>query len=109
VVRLSEPMSVGSSGLHPTSFIISEAFPNPFNNSIGIKIDVNNMNPIDFLVFNVMGEMVYSEKIMPLRKGVHSFAWMAKSNYGQDLPSGIYFLQLNSLNHRSNRKITYLK
>ena len=108
-IRLSEPMSIESSNLYPTSFMVSEAFPNPFNNSIRINIDVNNIEPINFLVFNVVGEMVYSEKIMPLRNGVHSFAWMAKSNYGQDLPSGIYFLQFNSLNHRSNRKITYLK
>ena len=108
-IRLSEPMSIENSNLHPTSFMVSEAFPNPFNNSIRINIDVNNIEPINFLVFNVVGEMVYSEKIMPLRNGVHSFAWMAKSNYGQDLPSGIYFLQFNSLNHRSNRKITYLK
>ena len=108
-IRLSEPMSIENSNLHPTSFMVSEAFPNPFNNSIRINIDVNNIEPINFLVFNVVGEMVYSEKIMPLRNGVHSFAWMAKSNYGQELPSGIYFLQFNSLNHRSNRKITYLK
>ena len=108
-IRLSEPMSIENSNLYPTSFMVSEAFPNPFNNSIRINIDVNNIEPINFLVFNVVGEMVYSEKIMPLRNGVHSFAWMAKSNYGQDLPSGIYFLQFNSLNHRSNRKITYLK
>ena len=108
-IRLSEPMSIVNSNLYPTSFMVSEAFPNPFNNSIRINIDVNNIEPINFLVFNVVGEMVYSEKIMPLRNGVHSFAWMAKSNYGQELPSGIYFLQFNSLNHRSNRKITYLK
>ena len=108
-IRLSEPMSIENSNLYPTSFMVSEAFPNPFNNSIRINIDVNNIEPINFLVFNVVGEMVYSEKVMPLKNGVHSFVWMAKSNYGQDLPSGIYFLQFNSLNHRSNRKITYLK
>ena len=56
-----------------------------------------------------MGKVVYNEKIMPLSNGVHSFAWNGKNNHGQGLPSGIYFLQFNSVNFQSNRKITYLK
>ena len=108
-IRLSEPMSIERSNFQPTSFVISEAFPNPFNNSISIEIEVKNLEPINFSVFNIKGEMVYSEKIMPFGNGIHSFAWMAKNNYGQDLSSGIYFLQFNSLNHQANRKITYLK
>jgi len=57
----------------------------------------------------VMGKVVYNEKIIPLSNGVHSFTWNGKNFYGQDLPSGIYFLQFNSLNFQSNKKISYLK
>ena len=108
-IRLSEPMNIEISNLHPSSFMIGNVFPNPFNNSIGIEINVRDLEPIDFLVVNVMGKVVYNEKIMPLRNGIHSFVWKAKNNHDQDLPSGIYFLQFNSVNYRSNRKITYLK
>ena len=102
-------MNIEISNLHPSSFMIDNAFPNPFNNSIGIEINVRDLEPIDFLVVNVMGKVVYNEKIMPLRNGIHSFVWKAKNNHDQDLPSGIYFLQFNSVNYRTNRKITYLK
>ena len=108
-LRLSEPMSTEISNVHPSTFKIGDAFPNPFNNSVVIEINVTELEPIDFLVVNVMGKVVYNEKIMPLSNGVHSFAWNGKNNHGQGLPSGIYFLQFNSVNFQSNRKITYLK
>ncbi|MEC7935845.1 MAG: T9SS type A sorting domain-containing protein [Candidatus Neomarinimicrobiota bacterium] len=108
-IRLSAPMNIGISYLQPSSFEIGAAFPNPFNNSISIEINISNLEPIEFLVANVLGEVVYNEKIIPLRNGIHSLTWNARNNYGQDLSSGIYFFQFNSINYQSNRKITYLK
>ena len=108
-LRLSEPMSTEISNIQPNSFKVGDAFPNPFNNSIGVQINIRELEPIDIIIVNVMGKVVYNEKIIPLSKGVHSFTWNGKNFYGQDLPSGIYFLQFNSLNFQSNKKISYLK
>ena len=108
-LRLSEPMSTEISNIQPNSFKVGDAFPNPFNNSIGVQINIRELKPIDVIIVNVMGKVVYNEKIIPLSKGVHSFTWNGKNFYGQDLPSGIYFLQFNSLNFQSNKKISYLK
>ena len=108
-LRLSEPMSTEISNIQPNSFKVGDAFPNPFNNSIGVQINIRELEPIDVIIVNVMGKVVYNEKIIPLSNGVHSFTWNGKNFYGQDLPSGIYFLQFNSLNFQSNKKISYLK
>ena len=108
-LRLSEPMSIEISNIQPNSFKVGDAFPNPFNNSIGVQINIRELEPIDVIIVNVMGKVVYNEKIIPLSNGVHSFTWNGKNFYGQDLPSGIYFLQFNSLNFQSNKKISYLK
>ena len=108
-LRLSEPMSTEISNIQPNSFKVGDAFPNPFNNSIGVQINIRELEPIDIIIVNVMGKVVYNEKIIPLSNGVHSFTWNGKNFYGQDLPSGIYFLQFNSLNFQSNKKISYLK
>ena len=108
-LRLSEPMSTEISNIQPNSFKVGDAFPNPFNNSIGVQISIRELEPIDVIIVNVMGKVVYNEKIIPLSNGVHSFTWNGKNFYGQDLPSGIYFLQFNSLNFQSNKKISYLK
>ena len=108
-LRLSEPMSTEISNIQPNSFKVGDAFPNPFNNSIGVQINIRELKPIDVIIVNVMGKVVYNEKIIPLSNGVHSFTWNGKNFYGQDLPSGIYFLQFNSLNFQSNKKISYLK
>ena len=108
-LRLSEPMSTEISNIQPNSFKVGDAFPNPFNNSIGVQINIRALEPIDVIIVNVMGKVVYNEKIIPLSNGVHSFTWNGKNFYGQDLPSGIYFLQFNSLNFQSNKKISYLK
>ena len=108
-LRLSEPMSTEISNIQPNSFKVGDAFPNPFNNSIGVQINIRELKPIDVIIVNVMGKVVYNEKIIPLSNGVHSFTWNGKNFYGQDLPSGIYFLQFKSLNFQSNKKISYLK
>ena len=108
-LRLSEPMNTEISNIQPNSFKVGDAFPNPFNNSIGVQINIRELEPIDIIIVNVMGKVVYNEKIIPLSNGVHSFTWNGKNFYGQDLPSGIYFLQFNSLNFQSNKKISYLK
>ena len=108
-LRLSEPMSTEISNIQPNSFKVGDAFPNPFNNSIGVQISIRELEPIDVIIVNVMGKVVYNEKIIPLSNGVHSFTWNGKNFYDQDLPSGIYFLQFNSLNFQSNKKISYLK
>ena len=108
-LRLSEPMSTEISNIQPNSFKVGDAFPNPFNNSIGVQINIRELEPIDVIIVNVMGKVVYNEKIIPLSNGVHSFTWNGKNLYGQDLPSGIYFLQFKSLNFQSNKKISYLK
>ncbi len=108
-LRLSEPMNTEISNIQPNSFKVGDAFPNPFNNSIGVQINIRELKPIDVIIVNVMGKVVYNEKIIPLSNGVHSFTWNGKNFYGQDLPSGIYFLQFNSLNFQSNKKISYLK
>ena len=108
-LRLSEPMNTEISNIQPNSFKVGDAFPNPFNNSIGVQINIRELEPIDVIIVNVMGKVVYNEKIIPLSNGVHSFTWNGKNFYGQDLPSGIYFLQFNSLNFQSNKKISYLK
>ena len=108
-LRLSEPMSTEISNIQPNSFKVGDAFPNPFNNSIGVQINIRELEPIDVIIVNVIGKVVYNEKIIPLSNGVHSFTWNGKNFYGQDLPSGIYFLQFNSLNFQSNKKISYLK
>ena len=108
-LRLSEPMNTEISNIQPNSFKVGDAFPNPFNNSIGVQINISKLEPIDVIIVNVMGKVVYNEKIIPLSNGVHSFTWNGKNLYGQDLPSGIYFLQFNSLNFQSNKKISYLK
>ena len=108
-LRLSEPMNTEISNIQPNSFKVGDAFPNPFNNSIGVQINIRELEPIDVIIVNVMGKVVYNEKIIPLSNGVHSFTWNGKNFYGQDLPSGIYFLQFKSLNFQSNKKISYLK
>ena len=55
-LRLSEPMSTEISNIQPNSFKVGDAFPNPFNNSIGVQINIRELKPIDIIIVNVMGE-----------------------------------------------------
>ena len=108
-IRLSAPMNTEISDIQPSAIMIGNGYPNPFNSSIEIEINIRDIETIDVSIINLIGKVVYSEKIIPLNIGVHSFIWNGKNFQGQDLPSGIYFFQISSVDYLSNKKITYLK
>ena len=67
------------------------------------------MLPVDIAIFNMLGQIVYQEKLLPLSQGVHSFTWNGKDLLQQDISSGIYLINVSAGDFQSIRKITFIK
>jgi len=78
--------------------------PNPFTSSFNVSFSQDNNGPVEMLIANLAGQVVYREAITA-EKGENNFQF--NDNIG--LPSGIYFLQLtrNGSDEETHKIIKY--
>ena len=108
-IQVADAMTADPSSLMPDQFYIGNAYPNPFNGTVQIDIVIPSLQPVDIAIFNMLGQIVYQEKLLPLSQGVHSFTWNGKDLLQQDVSSGLYLINVIASEFQSIRKITYIK
>ncbi len=77
----------------PNSFSV-ENYPNPFSSTTKIFLTLGKSEKVDLFIYNVMGQEVFHYKMGVLKKGFHLFNWDGRSASGEELPNGIYFLNV---------------
>ena len=88
----------------PNSFILSQAFPNPFNPSTTINLHLENDGLVKVSVFNLAGKEVVQLTNQFVEAGVHSMTWDANDN-----PSGVYLIRAEMNGAASVQKVILLK
>ena len=109
---LVEQISVGineGSSLQPEKFQMEQNYPNPFNGMTTIKFYLQKSERIDFRVFNLLGENIFSKELGDLDKGAHHLNWNAEDNFKSPLSSGIYFYQIRGDEISDTKKLVLLK
>ena len=80
----------------PDDFKIHDPYPNPFNNSVKIVFDV----PMDVFgkvkIFDINGRNIFSFPKKNLVTGRHDFLWKGCDNNGNVVPTGIYFIAIET-------------
>jgi len=75
-------------------------YPNPFNTTITIVLDIPDVSVlsagIQMDVYDILGRKVTTIHKRDLTRGDHLFHWRPISNAGEHLPTGVYFIVLNS-------------
>ena len=89
---------------NPASFVISKAYPNPFNPTTSLDVSLNNDAQVKVEVYNVMGQLVDVIANDMMSQGTHNFTWNAS-----DVPSGAYFIRTQVGSSIDNQKITLVK
>jgi hypothetical protein len=89
----------------PSSFVLSEAYPNPFNPSTSINLSIPESGHVSVMVYNVMGQLVstLADGYMDASDN-YSFTWD-----GSAVPSGVYLITATTANHTSTQKVMLLK
>ncbi len=88
----------------PTSFNLSDAYPNPFNPSTSIDIELNYETSVSISVYNVMGQMVDMLYEGNMSAGMNPVTWNASN-----MASGMYILKANVGGEIVNKKIMLIK
>ena len=88
----------------PTSFELSQNFPNPFNPTTNIRFTLPEASNVKLKVFNTLGEEVANLTNRMFEAGVHNVSFDA-SNF----ISGVYFYSIEANNFVQVRKMMLLK
>jgi Secretion system C-terminal sorting domain len=91
------------SALIPDAFIVSEAYPNPFNPSTTVNIGLGEASHLSVTVFDIQGREVASLANDQFAAGQHSFSFDANG-----LASGVYMLRAISGSNVQTRKLVLM-
>ena len=92
----------------PATFSLGAAYPNPFNGSVAIPFELTQPGEIQFTVFDILGAQVYRVQAH-YGAGKYRWAWNGRSNTGQSLSSGTYWVMARNGSTVLRQKVTYLK
>ena len=103
-----DQLSIDSNKNFPDDFVLYPAYPNPFNPTTMIRFNISvgdaNLRPLQLTLYDITGRLVETLINQQLEPGVHEIQWDAKN-----LPSGLYFIQLQSGTKIQTQKLILLK
>ena len=88
----------------PTVFSVSNAYPNPFNPTTSLNINLDTDSFVSVKVFNVMGQLIDTVSEGQMSEGTHAITWDAST-----LASGVYFINTEVGTSLSSQKVMLLK
>ena len=91
------------------SFNLYQNYPNPFNNRTIISFYLNEMQDVDFKIYDLLGALIINEHLGVLPAGKNQITWTASDQNGQQLSSGIYYYQIQGNEELKTRKLVLLK
>lgn len=105
----------GTSGIesfetdYPASNGYIKSYPVPFNSVSSIRFAISNENFVKIKVYNSLGKEIKTLLEKKLSPGEYNVQWEARDEYGSPLPSGIYFISLQTNDVLKTTKTILLK
>jgi hypothetical protein len=84
-------------------------YPNPFNPSTTITFDLDHAQTVKVTVLDIAGKRVATLEDGILASGRHEVVWHGTDDAGRTLPSGSYFVRVDSEDGTRTRKVTMIK
>ncbi|MCK9557180.1 MAG: endonuclease [Candidatus Cloacimonetes bacterium] len=85
---------------------IDNIYPNPFREVLNVAIDAKPGSKISAGIYNLKGQLVYSTF---LEDNQRDFSWNGKDGYGNEMPSGLYFIRISGNDGTDIAKVLYTK
>ena len=94
----------------PSEYRISNNYPNPFNPTTEMEFSLPIESDINFSVYSLTGEEIYSFDRKSVPGGNYKITWNGKNRSGISVPSGVYLYEFRAGNEfRQVKKMTLLK
>ncbi len=77
----------------PAAFVLAPSFPNPFNPSTTIRVQIQQSGRLAIEIFDITGKRVRSLVKGVYPGGAHRFVWDGRDDAGRQAAAGNYFVQ----------------
>ena len=93
----------------PDEFALGQNYPNPFNPATTIEYSLPQNSDVNFEIYNILGQMIYSQVSINQSAGRHSIVWQGNNNQGQQISSGVYIYRLTAGEFTDTKKMALMK
>ncbi len=84
-------------------------YPNPFNPTTTISVNVKSPAPVQVEIYNLKGQLVRTLKSDVRTAGNAELVWNAKDENGRNVTAGIYLFNVKDGKYSSSKKMILLK
>jgi hypothetical protein len=99
----------GNQTVMPLTYELNNNYPNPFNPSTIISYGLPVSNQVLIDVYNTLGQKVRTLVDRYVTKGTYQTTWDATDDYGNVVPSGVYFYKMQASHFISVKKMILLR
>ena len=107
-VRLAQRLELPRRAV-PGSYGLSPGYPNPFNPSTELRIQLPESGDVAVNVYNLNGQVVRSLLHGHRPAGVWRVVWDGRDQKGQMVSSGVYIVGMKAGQHAVVRKVTLIR
>lgn len=90
------------------AFTVLPAYPNPFNPSTTIVYGLEYDRHIKVEIYDISGKLITTLQDEYQTQGWHSVIWNGTNQYGEQIPTGLYFSKITSGNEVKTTKLMLL-
>ena len=100
---------VSDESLIPKQFALHNNYPNPFNPTTQIAVDLPEAAATEITVWNIIGQKVATLYSGDLSAGHHIVNFDGQDDNGQQLTSGMYLYRVTAGKYNATKKMTLMK
>mgnify|MGYP005722509967 FL=1 len=108
IENVQNTLNIDKEKLVTENFRLFSNSPNPFNSTTKINYQLLYQNYIRLNIFDTNGNAVIELVNEFQRAGIHSIPWKGINDQGLNLPSGIYYYQIQVGDHVDSNKMVLI-
>ncbi len=93
----------------PDKFSVYDNYPNPFNPITTIKYDLPDTRNVNIIIYDLLGRTIRHLDLKKVEAGRHKYKWYGTNDFGKQVSTGIYFLQITAGQDTQIQKMLLLK
>jgi len=93
----------------PSNYQLFQNYPNPFNPETEIQFQIPDESYVTLKIYNTIGQNIVTLADRSYPASTYSVNWDGRDQFGNDVPSGIYFYQISTDNFKQIKKMTLMR
>jgi hypothetical protein len=93
----------------PAAFALGRNFPNPFNPTTSMQVDIPASAEVNVAVYDLLGRLVATLMTGPQAAGSATISWDGRDGTGMQVPTGMYIVRMSAGEFTASQKVLMMK